>query len=87
MTDKSYPITISLLRISLLAGQLAVSPSAAAADARQQPALGACPAFVAGKEHRQLEIGISIARPTGRLVAPAPLCPESDGRSTRSICR
>jgi hypothetical protein len=47
MTDKSYQITISLLRISLLAGQIAVSPSAVAAAARQQPALGACPAFVA----------------------------------------
>jgi len=63
MTDKSYPITISLLRISLLAGQLAVSPSAAAADARQQPALGACPAFVAGKEHRHERLLVASPRP------------------------
>jgi hypothetical protein len=53
MPNKSYAIKISLLRVSLLAGQLAVSPSAAAqpalAAASQQPALSACPAFVAGR--------------------------------------
>ena len=62
MTNKSYAITMSLLRIGLLGGQIAVGPSAAAqpALAAQQPArmdwegeialaLSACPAFVGGK--------------------------------------
>ena len=64
MTNKSYAITISLIRICLLAGQIAVSPSAAAqstpATASQQPALmnrereialalSACPPFVVSK--------------------------------------
>src|SRR5262249_20224971 len=43
MTNKSYAITTSLMRIGLLTAQLAVSPSAAAqtmpANASQQPAL------------------------------------------------
>ncbi len=43
MTNKSYAITMSLIRSCLLAGQIAVSPSAAAqstpAAASQQPAL------------------------------------------------
>jgi hypothetical protein len=42
MTNKSYAITMSLLRIGLLGGQIAVGPSAAAqpalAAASQQPA-------------------------------------------------
>jgi len=64
MTNKSYAITMSLLRIGLLGGQIVVGPSAAAqpalAAASQQPArmdwegeialrLSACPAFVGGK--------------------------------------
>jgi hypothetical protein len=64
MTNKSYAITTSLIRIGVLAAQIAVSPSAAAqsmpAPGSQQPALvdrekeiaralGACPPFVAGK--------------------------------------
>jgi hypothetical protein len=43
MTNKSYVITTSLMRIGLLTAQLAVSPSAAAqtmpANTSQQPAL------------------------------------------------
>jgi hypothetical protein len=64
MTNKSYAITTSLIRIGVLAAQIAVSPSAAAqsmpAPGSQQPALmdrekeiaralSACPRFVAGK--------------------------------------
>ena len=63
MTNKSYAIATSLLRICALAGQIAVSPSAAAQPAvvgNQQPALmererevalalSACPAFVKSK--------------------------------------
>ncbi|HKF12524.1 MAG TPA: hypothetical protein VKB89_28070 [Xanthobacteraceae bacterium] len=62
MTNKSYAITTSLMRIGLLTAQIAVSPSAAAqtmpANASQQPALmgretdlalSACPPLVKRK--------------------------------------
>jgi hypothetical protein len=62
MTNKSYAITTSLMRIGLLTAQIAVSPSAAAqtmpANASQQPApmeretdlaLSACPPIVKRK--------------------------------------
>jgi hypothetical protein len=47
MTNKSYAITMSLLRIGLLGGQIAVGPSAAA-----QPALAAARAHGLGRGDR-----------------------------------
>jgi hypothetical protein len=72
MTHRSYAIATTLIRICMLAGQIAVSPSAAAQSAlapdgqrpalmhRQQEialALSACPMFVADKRQDQLSSG------------------------------